>query len=87
MSGTFDTLNDALFAQLDKLQSVDPTDAEQMELAIKQTNAVCNLANNINTNMSNAVRVAQVLDRNGADLTGMRGSMPKMLTGGDDGED
>jgi len=83
MSSTFDTLNDALFAQLDKLQSIDPANKEQMRLAIEQTNAVCGLAKNINANMANAVRVAGILDRNGGDVEGMRASMPKMLTGGD----
>jgi hypothetical protein len=81
MSGTFDMLNDALFAQLDKLQSIDPANKEQMQLAIEQTNAVCGLAKNINHNMANAVRVAGILDRNGGDVEGMRGSMPRMLTG------
>lgn len=87
MSSTFDMLNDALFAQLDKLQSIDPANKEQMQLAIEQTNAVCGLAKNINSNMANAVRVAGILDRNGSDVGGMRSSMPRMLTGGDDAED
>ena len=38
--GTFDQLNDALFAQLDKLQSVDYADTDTMKQAIAQTEAV-----------------------------------------------
>lgn len=36
MAGTFDTLNDALFAQLDKLQSTDTRDKENLARVIEQ---------------------------------------------------
>lgn len=35
--GVFDTLNEALFAQMDKLQSIDPRDKDQMEQSIAQS--------------------------------------------------
>lgn len=56
--GTFDQLNDALFAQLDKLQAVDGDDAEAMERAIEQTKAVSQLAGNIIDNASTAIRAS-----------------------------
>lgn len=77
--GTFDKLNDALFAQLDKLQAADVNDPEAMELLIEQTKAVSQIAVNVNNNMANAVKVANILAMEGMDVGGMRATLPGML--------
>ena len=81
--GMFDQLNEALFAQLDKLQSVRLDDAEQVERVIEQSRAVSQLASNINANMANAVRVSRLLAEEGMDVSGMKATMPRMLGGGE----
>ena len=78
--GTFDQLNEALTAQLDRLMSADN---ESIDKEIKRSNAVSQLAANINANMSNAVRVSRLLAEEGMDVSGMRATMPKMLGGGE----
>lgn len=84
MSGksTFDQLNDALFAQLDKLQSVDPKDADMMEQTIEQSRAVSRLAGNVIDNMNSAVSAMRFYDEAGMDAAGLMASAPKMLGGG-----
>lgn len=74
--GTFDKLNDALFEQLERLASADD---ETVESEIKRSNAVAQLANNINNNMANAVKVAGILSMEGMDVSGMRRTLPGML--------
>ena len=76
-SGTFDKLNDALFAQLERLANAGEDDIEN---EIKRSNAVSQLASNINNNMANAVRVAGILSMEGMDVSGMRATLPGMLT-------
>lgn len=79
---TFDQLNDALFAQLDKLQSVDPKNAEIMEQTIEQSRAVSNLARNVIDNMNSAVNTLRFYEQAGMDAGGLVASSPKMLGGG-----
>lgn len=79
---TFDQLNDALFAQLDKLQSVDPKNADMMEQTIEQSKAVSNLARNVIDNMNSAVNAMRFYDEAGMSADGLMASAPKMLGGG-----
>lgn len=85
MSGksTFDQLNDALFAQLDKLQEVDKGDADEMELVIEQTKAVSQLASNIISNANTAISAMRLYDNAGIGAAELIGRAPKMLRGGE----
>ena len=77
--GTFDMLNEALFAQLDRLENASGDDVAQ---EIERSKAVSQLATNINNNMGNAVKAANLLAMEGADVSGLRATMPRMLGGG-----
>lgn len=55
--GVFDALNDALFAQMDKLQSIDPRDKDAMDQCIAQSDAVSKLAGNIIGNATTAINM------------------------------
>ena len=81
--GTFDMLNDALFAQLGKLQSVDENDAEAMERTIEQTKAVSQLAGNIISNANTAISAMRLYDSAGMGAAELIGKAPKMLGGGE----
>lgn len=81
--GMFDQLNDALFAQMDKLQSVRPDDAEAMERVIEQSRAVSQLAGNIIGNASTAISLMRYQAQAGDTLESRAAVMPKMLTGGE----
>lgn len=81
--GTFDKLNEALFAQLDKLQSVDPDDAEAMERTIEQTKAVSQLAVNIIGNANTAISAMRLYDQAGLGAAELIGRSPRMLGGGE----
>lgn len=81
--GTFDKLNDALFAQLGKLQSVDNDDAEAMERVIEQTEAVSQLARNIISNANTAISAMRLYDQAGLGAAELVGRAPKMLGGGE----
>ena len=78
--GTFDDLNNALFAQLDRLANAGKDDVEQ---EIARSHAVSQLATNVVNNMNNAVKVARLLADDGMDVGGLRATMPRMLGGGD----
>lgn len=75
-NGTFDQLNEALFAQLERLANAGDEDIEN---EIKRSNAVSQLASNINNNMANAVKVAGILSMEGMDVSGMKATLPGML--------
>lgn len=79
--GTFDMLNDALFAQMDKLQSIDPANREQMEQTIEQSRAVSQLAGNIISNANTAISLLKYQAMDGMDMDGLAATTPKMLTG------
>lgn len=81
--GTFDKLNDALFAQLDKLQSVEADDSESMERVIEQTKAVSDLARNIISNANTAINAMRLYDNAGLGAAELVGRAPKMLGGGE----
>lgn len=81
--GIFDQLNDALFAQMDKLQSVRPEDAEAMERVIEQTRAVSQLASNIIGNANTAISAMRLYDSAGMGAAELIGRAPKMLGGGE----
>jgi len=80
--GTFDQLNDALFAQLDKLQSIDPADKDKMEQTIEQSRAVSQLAGNIIANANTAISLLKYQASEGMDLNGLAATTPRMLGGG-----
>ena len=77
--GTFDMLNEALFAQLERLERASGDDVAQ---EIERSKAVSQLATNINNNMGNAVKAANLLAMEGADVSGLRATMSRMLGGG-----
>lgn len=79
--GTFDQLNDALFAQMDKLQSIDPSNKEAMEQTIEQSRAVSQLAANIIGNANTAISLLKYQSQEGMDLDGLAATTPKMLKG------
>lgn len=81
--GNFDKLNGALFAQLDKLQSIDSRDAEKMDQCIEQTKAVSQLASNIISNVNAAINVMKFYDNAGMGAAELIGRAPKMLGGGE----
>ncbi len=81
--GTFDQLNDALFAQLEKLQSVDYADSEQMKQAIAQTNAVSGIAANIISNNATKISAMKYFENIGVEYGSLAAKAPKMLGGGD----
>lgn len=84
MAGTFDKLNDALFAQLDKLQSVSPSDIDRMEQTIEQSKAVSSLATKIIDNAHTAVRLMELRAAAGDGLTDATvASMDRLLGSGD----
>ena len=77
----FDDLNEALFAQINKLQSIDPTDKEQMEQTIEQSRAVSSLASNVISNANTAVSLMKFQSDLGIELGNKGATTPKMLTG------
>lgn len=79
--GMFDQLNEALFAQMDKLQSVRPDDAEAMAQVIEQSRAVSQLAGNIIGNASTAISLMKFQAAAGDTMENRAASTPKMLTG------
>lgn len=80
----FDELNDALSAQITKLQSIDPKDKDSLELCIGQSKAVAALAGNINKNTRNAIECVK-LHQEIAEATGKNLVMvPRLLESGDD---
>ena len=79
--GVFDTLNEALFAQMDKLQSIDPRDEDQMEQCIAQSRAVSSLASNIIGNATTAIDLMRFQSMDGG-LGQALVNAPMMLGGG-----
>lgn len=77
----FDDLNDALFAQMAKLQSIDPQNHEAMEQCIEQSKAVSQLAGNIIANANTAVNLLKYQASEGMDIAGLVATTPKLLGG------
>lgn len=80
--GTFDQLNDALLAQLAKLQGTDTRDKENLDRVIAQTQAVSALASNIIGNANAAVSAMKAYDSLGMKAGDISARMPKLLGGG-----
>lgn len=81
--GTFDQLNDALFAQLEKLQSVGYDDADKLKQAIAQTEAVSGIAANIINNNATKISAMKYFENVGVEYGNLAANAPKMLGGGD----
>lgn len=78
---TFDQLNDALFAELDRLAQVDGEEAIERE--IERANAVSGLARNIIGNASTAISLMKFQNDTGLSTAELIAKQPKMLNGGD----
>ena len=78
----FDQLNEALFAQLDKLQSVNPKDTEQMGQCIEQSKAVAALADKVIGNASTAITLIKMQSLDGG-IGKTLCAAPKRLGGGE----
>lgn len=77
----FDDLNNALFAQISKLQSIDPDNEERMEQCIEQSREVSHLAGNVIMNTRNAVNLARLRYEAGLDLGSESSDGTKLLKG------
>ena len=80
MAGNFERLNDALFAQVDKLQSIDPENKEQLEYCIEQSRTISQLAGNIIANANSEISPLKYMSAEGINLS--EGLAPRMITGG-----
>lgn len=78
MSGTFDDLNAALFAQMEKLANAD---AESIEGEIARSDAVQKLAGRVIDNANTAINLMKLQAADGMDMGGMVATAPKMLVG------
>lgn len=77
--GTFDDLNNALFAQMEKLANADSEESVKRE--IERSEAVSKLAGNIIGNYNTAINLMKFQASEGMDLAGMVATRPKMLGG------
>lgn len=77
--GTFDDLNNALFAQMDRLANASGDDVEK---EIERSRAVGNLAGNIIANYNTAISLMRFQADEGMDLASRVAMRPKMLGGG-----
>ena len=77
----FDDLNTALFAQIGKLQSIDPANEEQMKQCIEQSREVSHLAGNVISNARVAIDLMRLHHDAGIELEIKTGKTPKMLEG------
>lgn len=77
--GTFDDLNNALFAQMEKLANADSEESVKRE--IERSEAVSKLAGNIIGNYNTAINLMKFQASEGMDLAGMVSTRPKMLGG------
>ena len=80
----FDDLNDALTAQIAKLQSIDPRDKERMESCVQQSRAVSALASNINSNTKNAIECLRLQSELSESSGYSYANAPKLLGGSTD---
>jgi len=76
--GVFDRITDVSLAQIDELMRADKDD---LPVIIEKSKAVSQLLTNLNNNMGNAVKVAAIMASEGADVDGLRATMPRMLGG------
>ena len=80
----FDDLNDALTAQIAKLQSIDPKDKEAMYSCVQQSKAVAALAKNINCNTRNAIECVRLHSELAEASGDSQVFAPQLLKGSDD---
>ena len=81
MAGIFENLNDALFAQMDKLQSIDPKNIDQLDQCIEQSKAVSQLAGNIIANANTEINLLKYMSSESICLSEAATPARKMLTG------
>ena len=75
---TLGRLNEALFAELDRLEQVDPSNADELRLEIDRARAVQGVARQINASAQTILKTAAFR----AELMGARqATMPRMLEG------
>lgn len=75
---TLGRLNEALFAELDRLEQVDPSNADELRLEIDRARAVQGVAKQINASAQTILNAAEYR----AEWAGARqATMPKMLEG------
>lgn len=78
--GTYDKLNRALFAQLDKLERACTPEAVEREA--ERSKAVSGLASNIIANTRNALKIAEMQERSGMEAAALVDVTPKVLGSG-----
>lgn len=76
-SNSLGRLNDALFAELENLQNVDPKDADALRAEVERSKAVEGIARTIIDNASTVLDATRIR----ASLTKSVVAMPKMLEG------
>lgn len=76
--GTFDDLNNALFAQMERLANAE---GDALESEIERSRAVSQLAGNIIGNANTAISLMKMQAQEGMDAAGMIATRPKMLGG------
>ena len=77
--GTFDDLNAALFAQMEKLANADK---DNIGDEISRSDATQKLAGRIIENANTAISLMRLQAQEGMDMGGMVATAPKMLVGG-----
>lgn len=78
--GTFDALNDALFAQIDRLAQAEGD--EDVRKEIERSEAVSKLAGNVIGNAKTAVALLKMQQDAGMEIAGKVAEPPRMLGGG-----
>lgn len=81
----FADLNDALFAQLNKIQSVDQNDKERFSKTLAQSKAVADLAANIIDNNNSKIRAMQFFEGTSKNIDSTIAQRDKMLGDGSNG--
>ena len=81
----FSDLNDALFAQMNKLQTVDKGNKEQFAKTLAQSKAVADLASNIIDNNNSKIRAMQFFEGLSKNVDSIIEQRGKMLGDGNDG--
>ena len=77
----FSDLNDALFAQMNKLQTVDKGNKEQFAKTLAQSKAVADLASNIIDNNNSKIRAMQFFEGLSKNVDSIIEQRGKMLVG------
>lgn len=80
--GTFDDLNAALFAQMDRLANAE---GEALDAEIERSGAMSKLAGNVIANYNAAVNLMRFQREEGMEAAGLTASQPRMLGGSPDG--